>query len=78
MGIPGLGVRDHAESRDLAAAGGYVGKTSGAEAREEPGELAAEEIGGEVNEHIFELDVSWDDIWDAGEALPSAVALSVE
>src|SRR5580704_8535261 len=45
-----------AEGGDLAAAAGDVGETGGAEAGEESGEAAAEKIGGEVDEHVFEVD----------------------
>src|ERR1700677_1956811 len=44
-----------AERGDLAAAAGDVGEAGGAEAREEAGEATAEEIGREIDEHVFEV-----------------------
>ena len=47
-----------AEGGDLAAAAGYVGEAGGAEAGEEAAEFSAEEVGGEVDEHVFEFDIA--------------------
>src|SRR6266852_532631 len=54
-GVPRAGL--DTEGGDLAAAGGYVGEAGGAEAREEAAEFAAEQIRGEVHQHVAELDV---------------------
>ena len=46
--------RRHDEGRHLPAAGGDVGEARRAEAREEPGDLAAEDVGREVDQHVLE------------------------
>src|SRR5882762_141741 len=50
------GAGGDAEGGDLAAAGSYVGEAGGAEAGEEAAEFAAEQIGGEVDEHVAGFD----------------------
>src|ERR1700683_2141731 len=44
------------EAGDLAAAGGDVGEARRTEAREAAGHFAAEDVGGEVDQHVPHLD----------------------
>src|SRR5208282_6874459 len=57
--------RADAEGGDLAAAAGDVGKACGAEAGEETAEFSAEEVGGEIDEHVAV--VNFADISDVGK-----------
>src|SRR5712692_2208660 len=55
--VGSCGARSYAEGGDLATAGGDVGEAGGAQAGEEAAEFAAEEIRGEVDEHVAEFDI---------------------
>src|SRR6266403_5453914 len=48
--------RRHPKRRNLAAAAGHIGEAGGAEAGEKATELSAEQIRGEIHQHVAVID----------------------